>query len=56
MGPTGISQLTESLPLELLEKVLAYASVPDILKMKQVGKTSSRPETPAESSGHYLLC
>jgi hypothetical protein len=37
MSPTGIPQLTERLPPELLEKVLAYVSIPDILKMKQVG-------------------
>ena len=36
MNPTSNSQLTERLPLELLEKVLAYSSIPDILRMKQV--------------------
>ena len=42
MAPTGILQLTEKLPLELLEKVLAHTSVPDILRMKQVGRNSDR--------------
>ena len=36
-----MSQLTERLPLELLEKVLACTSVPDIVRMKQVGKIPS---------------
>ena len=40
MSPTGTPQLTERLPLELLEKVLANVSVPDILRMKQVGRVS----------------
>ena len=42
MSPTGILQFTEKLPLELLEKVLAHTSVPDVLRMKQVGRTSDR--------------
>jgi hypothetical protein len=42
MSCTGSSQLTERLPLELLEKVLAYASIPDILRMKQVRRLSNR--------------
>jgi hypothetical protein len=47
MSPTGNSQLTERLPLELLEKVLAYASISDILKMKQVRTLyNPRPEIP----------
>ncbi|KAF9643654.1 hypothetical protein BDM02DRAFT_1374405 [Thelephora ganbajun] len=33
-----ISQLTEKLPPELLEKILVYAPVPDILRMKQVNR------------------
>ena len=40
MNPIGTSQPTERLPLELLEKVLTYMSVPDILRMKQVGRSS----------------
>jgi hypothetical protein len=42
MSPTGSSQLTERLPLELLEKVLAYTSIPDILRMKQVRRLYDR--------------
>jgi hypothetical protein len=42
MSPTDSSQLTESLPPELLENVLAYTSIPDILKMKQVGRLYDR--------------
>jgi len=42
MTPTSISQLTEKLPPELLEKVLAYTPVPDILRMKQVARLHSR--------------
>lgn len=40
MNPMGTSQPTERLPLELLEKMLTYMSVPDILRMKQVGRSS----------------
>jgi hypothetical protein len=42
MGPANISQLTQRLPLELLEKVLTYTSIPDILRMKQVGRLCDR--------------
>jgi hypothetical protein len=42
MSPTSSSQLTERLPPELLEKVLAYTSITDILKMKQVGRLYDR--------------
>ena len=42
MSPTGNSQLTEKLPLELLEKVLAYSSILDILRMKQVWRLYHR--------------
>ena len=42
MNPTDTPQLTERLPFELLEKVLANVSVPDILRMKQVGTVSDR--------------
>lgn len=38
MTPYGLSQLTQRLPPELLEKVLMYVSVPDILRMKQVNR------------------
>ena len=36
MTPTGISVFIERLPPELLEKVFAYTSVLDILRVKQV--------------------
>jgi hypothetical protein len=36
MSPADALQLTNRLPLELLEKVLACTSISDILRMKQV--------------------
>ena len=37
MSPIDASQLIERLPPELLEKVWAFASLQDLLRMKQVG-------------------
>jgi len=42
----GVSQLTHRFPLELLEKVLGYMSILDILELKQVG---SQPDHNQES-------
>jgi hypothetical protein len=36
MSPADTSRLIERLPPELLEKVWAFTSVPDLLRMKQV--------------------
>ena len=41
MRATSTSLLTERLPLELLERVLAHMSVQDILRMKQVRRISN---------------
>jgi hypothetical protein len=38
MSAADTLQITEKLPPELLEKILTDASVPDIIKLKQVGK------------------
>ncbi|KAF9643840.1 hypothetical protein BDM02DRAFT_3191141 [Thelephora ganbajun] len=49
-------QITEKLPPELLEKVFAYTSVPDILRLKQVGKQSDYTQRSQLNFGHPLLC
>ena len=43
MTPVNTSQLIENLPLELLEKLLARLSIPDILRMKQVRRFHDLP-------------
>ena len=44
MTPTSRShvQLTEMFPLELLERVLSYISIPDLLRMKRVKRVYDR--------------
>ena len=54
MALTNISQLTGMLPPELLAEVLAYAPVPDILRMKQVQALHHRVWSPAEVFGRPL--
>lgn len=49
------SPITKRLPLELLEKILTYSSVPDILRLKQVRKRSDSIQNSRLNLRHRML-
>ena len=55
MSAASTLQITEKLPPELLEKILTYAPVPDIIRLEQVGKQSDHIQRSQLNFSHPLL-